>query len=173
MTLPCAQSTVYQQICSSPGATGRISQKKPLFWIDRLHSDAIHHFNTHSSQSETIHTFYRLTANLFSQSPELQGVNFLYANTHTRKEGGSHSGGVTCFGCTRRSTRPDRVLKLGRSACFCLSYAHTHTPRNTFIQSHLVLAFQHTTNGDKRRPRETNLPDPAPVSKLPPSHEEP
>lgn len=33
------------------------------------------------------YTFYWLTANLFSQSPEPKGVNFLYANTHTQKGG--------------------------------------------------------------------------------------
>lgn len=38
--------------------------------------------------------------------------------------GGSHSGGVTFSGCTRRSTRSGRALELGRSACFCLSHAY-------------------------------------------------
>lgn len=39
-------------------------------------------------------------------------------------------------------------MKLGRSACFCLSYAQAHTT-DTLIQSHLALAFQHTISGHK------------------------
>lgn len=105
-------------------------------------------FNTHSSPKETIHI---LPAHCQFVFPIIKtnGVNFLYANTHTKKKGGSHSGGVTYFGCTRRSTRSDRVLNLGRSACLVCPMYNADTPSTHSYNRTLILASQHTIGGSK------------------------
>lgn len=112
-------------------------------------------FNTHSSPKETIHI---LPAHCQFVFPIIKtnGVNFLYANTHTKKKGGSHSGGVTYFGCTRRSTRSDRVLNLGRSACLVCPMYNADTPRTHSYNRTLVLASPAHHRRKQRRRRETH-----------------
>lgn len=155
---------VYQQICSSPG--------KP-FVLDRsiAFRHKIHHFNTHSSQGDDTHFLPAHCQQLFF-SPRSPEPRVLISSTRTtrahtqQKEGGSHSGGVTYFGCARRSTRSDRVLKLGRSACFCLSYAHArtaHTPRTHTPHTHTIALGNRVPAHHRRSPRrrrETTQPLP-------------